>query len=390
MAKRSRWNRIFWGPVFAILLAAALYVVGSAWILSASTYYSFTDLLMPRLVDLIVVAWLFWVGSAIGSFLNVVAYRLPLGRDVGGFSACPYCNTPLAKRDIVPVFGWLSLRGRCRACRLPIAARYPIVEASVGVTLTLVGIMGLYLAGINLPYWPHGGFPFGAIHMPSVITPAFAIGVYHMLAVTCSWALGLIRVDGVRLPRTLLWVCFSMVVIPMLVWPPLQVVSWQVTVEPGWVASDFLSAVLRILTGVVAALVLGRAIGQSLFPGADIKLDPLGKGTARLLDLMAILAIPGIVVGWQALIGVCLLACLLAIYLRRYLPTRDGLARLSIAMPVAFSLQLAAWRWLDRFAYWPGTQSPPWVILAAIFILLVITLWLKNKPAPPEPVGVVV
>jgi leader peptidase (prepilin peptidase)/N-methyltransferase len=68
-------------------------------------------------------------GLAIGSFLNVVAARLPLGRSiVRPASACPSCEAPIARRDNVPVISYLVLRGRCRNCKATIPWRYPVVE----------------------------------------------------------------------------------------------------------------------------------------------------------------------------------------------------------------------------------------------------------------------
>jgi leader peptidase (prepilin peptidase)/N-methyltransferase len=69
-------------------------------------------------------------GALIGSFLNVVAYRLPRRESlVRPGSRCPTCATPIKPYDNVPVLGWLLLRGRCRACGAPVSARYPVVEA---------------------------------------------------------------------------------------------------------------------------------------------------------------------------------------------------------------------------------------------------------------------
>jgi leader peptidase (prepilin peptidase) / N-methyltransferase len=74
------------------------------------------------------------LGLAIGSFLNVVIYRVPRGESiVSPPSACPHCGTPIANRDNVPVVSWLLLRGRCRSCAGPIAIRYPLVEATTSV-----------------------------------------------------------------------------------------------------------------------------------------------------------------------------------------------------------------------------------------------------------------
>ena len=72
-------------------------------------------------------------GLAIGSFLNVVIYRVPLHESiVTPRSKCPICATPILERDNIPVVSWLVLRGKCRSCRAPISARYPLVELLCG------------------------------------------------------------------------------------------------------------------------------------------------------------------------------------------------------------------------------------------------------------------
>ncbi|MBV8160789.1 MAG: prepilin peptidase, partial [Acidimicrobiia bacterium] len=69
------------------------------------------------------------LGLAVGSFLNVVIYRVPRKESVvRPRSHCPGCGAQLAERDNVPVISWLLLRGRCRSCGAPISARYPLVE----------------------------------------------------------------------------------------------------------------------------------------------------------------------------------------------------------------------------------------------------------------------
>jgi leader peptidase (prepilin peptidase) / N-methyltransferase len=79
------------------------------------------------------------VGAIFGSFLNVVAYRLPRGESLSRpRSRCPQCQTPIKPYDNVPVLSWLALRGRCRTCRAPISARYPLVEAMTGLLCALV------------------------------------------------------------------------------------------------------------------------------------------------------------------------------------------------------------------------------------------------------------
>lgn len=100
-------------------------------------------------------------GAAIGSFLNVVAYRLPRRQSLlRPPSSCPSCATAIRPYDNVPVLGWLLLRGRCRHCREPISARYPLVEAltaglAVAVALSQSwparAILGLVLVAALVP-----------------------------------------------------------------------------------------------------------------------------------------------------------------------------------------------------------------------------------------------
>src|SRR6476619_5011795 len=75
----------------------------------------------------------FALGASIGSFLNVVVYRLPAGLSVlWPPSRCPQCSHRLGTQDNVLALGCLWVRGRCRYCKSPISVRYPLVEAATG------------------------------------------------------------------------------------------------------------------------------------------------------------------------------------------------------------------------------------------------------------------
>ena len=83
-------------------------------------------------------------GGLLGSFLNVVAYRLPRGQSVvRPRSRCPHCETPIRSLDNVPVLSWVLLRGRCRDCSQPIPARYPLVELGTGLLLVPITLIDL-------------------------------------------------------------------------------------------------------------------------------------------------------------------------------------------------------------------------------------------------------
>ncbi|HZG48387.1 MAG TPA: prepilin peptidase [Thermoleophilaceae bacterium] len=91
----------------------------------------------------IVVAGLF--GGVIGSFLNVVAHRLPRGESLASPpSRCPECGTTIKPYDNLPVVGWLLLRGRCRSCGARISVRYPLVELVTALVFAgVVAVRGL-------------------------------------------------------------------------------------------------------------------------------------------------------------------------------------------------------------------------------------------------------
>src|SRR5437016_14647828 len=86
----------------------------------------------------------FAVGACVGSFLNVCIHRIPADESiVRPGSRCPRCATPIAWHDNVPVLSWLWLGARCRSCRAPIAARYPVVEVATG----LIAVVALLAFG---------------------------------------------------------------------------------------------------------------------------------------------------------------------------------------------------------------------------------------------------
>ena len=83
----------------------------------------------------------FLFGITIGSFLNVCIYRLPAGESLTKKNShCMTCGTPIKWYDLVPVFSWLFLRGKCRACGSKISGRYILVESLTGIMFALTFI----------------------------------------------------------------------------------------------------------------------------------------------------------------------------------------------------------------------------------------------------------
>lgn len=108
-------------------------------------------------------------GLIIGSYLNVVAYRVPAGISLLRESRCPSCDQPVRWYENVPVLSWLLLRGRCGSCRSAIGARYPLVELATGASFAAVALVWLLATGR-----PGSGIPLPAAPSLDSVGAAFA------------------------------------------------------------------------------------------------------------------------------------------------------------------------------------------------------------------------
>lgn len=129
------------------------------------------------------------LGLLIGSFLNVVIWRVPRGESiVSPPSACPDCGHSLRARDNIPVVSWLLLRGRCRDCGEPISKRYPLVELITAAVFALVSL-GVPVGVLPAYLWLAGaGVALSVIdiehkRLPNVI-------VYPTVVVVGCWLVG--------------------------------------------------------------------------------------------------------------------------------------------------------------------------------------------------------
>ncbi|MET0590917.1 MAG: prepilin peptidase [Naasia sp.] len=135
-------------------------------------------------------------GGLIGSFLNVVVYRVPRGLSVvNPPSACPTCGMQITARDNVPVLSWLLLRGRCRGCSSSISARYPLVEAGTA----------LFFAAVALRFLPD---LLSSVGTAEVVAIAVA-GVAFLWLAGASVALALIDLDVHRLPNAIVFPLYA-------------------------------------------------------------------------------------------------------------------------------------------------------------------------------------
>ena len=226
------------------------------------------DIFVPFLI-------VFILGAAVGSFLNVVIYRLPEGLSLlYPPSRCPKCEKQLKPYDNVPVLGWMWLKGRCRNCKLPIAARYPMVEFVTGCLFVSVFAM------------------FGM----SWQTPGFWLFVCWLLC------LALIDLDTMTLPNSL--TASGLV----LGWGFQTTMSYLATPTLGSAMSGLASAFIASVFGLWLFDFVGvagsRAFGKAAMGGGDAKLAAMMAawlGWPGLLLSTFLAAAMGAVIGSSAL-----------------------------------------------------------------------------------------
>jgi leader peptidase (prepilin peptidase)/N-methyltransferase len=198
------------------------------------------------------------LGLVVGSFLNVVIYRLPRKESlVRPASHCPACGKPVRWHDNIPVAGWLVLRGACRDCGAPISARYPVVE----------GLTGLLFLGCFLRFGVEWRLLIGWAFVACMVAIAF-IDYDHMIIP-----------NKIVLPGTVIGLAASVAVSPHAWWKCvaasvgaaffmfLLALIWAGGMGPGDIKmAAFMGAVLgaSVIVGLLAAFLLGAMVGIGL------------------------------------------------------------------------------------------------------------------------------
>ena len=248
-------------------------------------------------------------GAIWGSFFNVAIVRVPRGESiVRPGSRCPHCGAPVRAADNIPIVSYLLLRGRCRSCRAPISARYPLVEA----------LAGLLAAAL---WWKF-----------VAADPNQAAGV-RLARFACYFAFGgvLLVLSFIDLATKLLPDVITLPAIPLLYLSAFGAhgVDWQ-----------------GRLIGAVAGYLFFRLIADFYY--YVLKREGLGLGDGKLL------AVIGAVLGWRALpfvvfVGAivgALISLPLAVWQRRRRPESAAEPLGRVQIPFGPFLALAALMYL--------------------------------------------
>lgn len=236
-------------------------------------------------------------GAAMGSFLHCAAWRIARGEAfLTGRSRCPRCGHTLGVLDLVPVFSWIFLRGRCRYCRAPIPARYPLAE------LLFAALSAACLLRFDLTVLCLRNYVFFA----------------------CLFCLSLVDLERLLIPDGCL-------LLPALAWAAALPWTWD-----GWGA-----AAADVLTGLGLG---GAMLGLSLVMDRVLGRESLGGGDVKLFALI------GLYLGPAASLFAVLFSCLLGLAFALVFRFRRGEAfpfgpaiALSAACMLLWGGGLSAW-----------------------------------------------
>ena len=208
------------------------------------------------------------LGAVFGSFLNCAAWRIAHGQSfLKGRSVCPDCGHVLGAADLVPVFSWLFLKGRCRYCGKPVPVRYPLTELAFAL-LTLLCLLRFDLSWLCLRNW---------------------------IFLCCLFCLSLVDLEAYIIPDGCLLTALAawLAALPLL--------------RPGWPA---------VGRAVLAGLLFGGGLlGLSLLMDRVLKKESLGGGDIKLFALVGLYL--GLVGTLFTLLLACVAGLLLGLLLRR-------------------------------------------------------------------------
>ena len=289
----------------------------------------------------LIAIWLWCFGANVGSFMNVVIYRLPIHSSITlPRSRCPRCRHKIRWFDNIPVVSWLVLRGRCRDCRGPISPRYPLVEGLVAAVFVLLAFIQPIELGDNLPEVTL----LPPLRLQTMLT-LWLMYAYQLLLWCTLLCAALIRFDGKSVPFRLYLPALLVGCVAPLEWPSLRPVPLAVPLDaPAW-----LIAMGDGLAGVVVAIALAGFIERSARWRRRVRRDSV---TLPLL-------LCGLFLGWQAVAALAAAAMLLEVTIAVLGLLSRGAARLSLvaALCPLTLIYIVFWQQVIDVAPWLGPRT---------------------------------
>lgn len=314
----------------------------------------------------IATVYAFAFGATLGSFANVVVYRMPRGRNViYPGSRCPVCESPIRGRDNIPVLSWLLLRGRCRNCRSEISPRYFYVELFLGCLFVFLLWADVLSGGAYLPTSTTRTATYGLseVTLANIDWTLIGMAVFHGLLMFFLVCFALIEWDGHLVPGRLLATVWTVGLVIGFLLPEMR--SLNAFGEVRSIADhSWYSGLADGFLGALAGLAAG-AVFWACSPTRRFSAWNLASGWSCA----------GIYLGWQAIAPVALLAGLsLPILACVAMALRNSTAaNLLAAEIIGTALHLLTWQSFSGLRYWPSHTTPISLHMGSIFIVAILS-----------------
>ena len=300
--------------------------------------------------------WFLFLGGAVGSFMNVVIYRMPERLSiVYPGSRCPKCLHPIRWFDNIPVLSWFMLWGRCRDCGARFSFRYPAVEAVVSGLFLVLAIVEGFSGGRNLP-----GAGLG-----TVSAVAWGVCAFHLFLLCTLICVTLMQYDRQLVPSNLIIPVLGFAMLASAVWPHLHPIhatlrsageeTWQVGLTDS-------------LLGMAVGATLGYCVGPTLTPPAST----IGTRGA----LVAATALTGTVLGWQAIAALTMTTAAVGLLAGVAGRIWHSLVRVPITayLAVAAVWYIISWEWIVQWLPQLG-ETGGWRTCGIAIVLVLLLSW---------------
>lgn len=251
--------------------------------------------------------WVFFLGACVGSFLNVVVYRVPKGQSVVSHASyCPKCGEGIRPFDNIPVIGWLKLKGACRNCSLPISSRYPVVEFTIGLLFLLLHLVQFTTAGANIPERSIGSRTGAMGILSASDVELLAMTLYHAYLICAIFSWAMILRDGNTVPARAVVTTFAIGAVPAICFPMLLPLQIMTPDDALAMMPDAAPSALSRHVAAAATVFIGACVGAMIATIGRMIVSKC-QCAQNAFDVPSWMLI-GIFLGWQATVGTLAIA----------------------------------------------------------------------------------
>ena len=296
-------------------------------------------------ITVILAVWFFVFGASLGSFLNVVAWRLPRGKTLMGSSACPSCKRRIRLRDNIPVFSFFKLKGKCRNCDFRIPYRYVLMEVIAGSCALASFGLEFVLRGVNIAGWSMESrfFIDELLSHQGPVREMIGFFLQHGLLMVMLLIALLIKSQDDRLPSGLIvmgWLITLIFVAGIDTTIPVGIKGEILNITQKnypTLLIPVIGGIAGIILGTVSGIVLKLLVGET-------------NWIRKNAELAMIYSLIGMSLGWQATVIISISSLLITVLIGLRAKRRSSIIR--IALPGTITITTVTLLFICTWSVW--------------------------------------